>query len=42
MTKLDETRTRATLADQLNVDPESISQVAVWGNHSDTMVVDIS
>lgn len=42
VTKLDETRARATLAEEINEDPESITQVAVWGNHSDTMVIDIS
>lgn len=40
MTRLDENRAIAMLAAKANVDVTAVSNVAVWGNHSETMYAD--
>lgn len=40
MLRLDHNRARAQLADHLNVPLNDLARVAVWGNHSPTMVPD--
>ena len=40
MTRLDENRSRSQLSAKLGVTPGAISNMAVWGNHSNTMFPD--
>ena len=40
MTRLDENRSRSQLAEKLGVTSGQISNIAVWGNHSNTMFPD--
>ena len=42
MTRLDHNRALARLAMTLGVSTDNLENMAVWGNHSDTMVVDLS
>jgi malate dehydrogenase len=42
LTRLDEFRARAVLAKKNSVDISDVSPVAVWGNHSSTVVPDIA
>ncbi len=42
MTRLDHNRVLGHLALELGVTTDTLHKVAVWGNHSDTMVVDLS
>lgn len=42
MTRLDENRAKAQLALKAGVTPGEVSNMAIWGNHSDTMVPDIN
>jgi len=41
MSRLDQNRAEAMLARELGVTVEDIADLIIWGNHSDTMVVDI-
>jgi malate dehydrogenase len=41
MTRLDENRAVALLADKLSVGVEEVQDLAVWGNHSPTMFPDL-
>lgn len=41
MMRLDQNRAIGMLADKLGVTSDRIGQVAIWGNHSPTMVVDL-
>lgn len=40
MTRLDENRAKAQLAQKVGVSVEEVKQVAIWGNHSSTQVPD--
>ncbi len=42
MTRLDENRAKALLAKKLQVNQGEISNVIIWGNHSNTQVPDVS
>lgn len=42
MSRLDHNRAAGMLAAKLAVTPEEIDRVIIWGNHSDTMVTDVS
>lgn len=42
MTRLDQNRATGQLAKKLGVAPAAIKDVFIWGNHSDTMVPDVS
>jgi len=42
LTRLDEFRARAKLAEKTAVDVSDVSPVVIWGNHSSTLVPDIS
>jgi len=42
MTRLDQNRATGLLAKKLGVMPGAIKDVFIWGNHSDTMVPDVS
>ena len=39
--RLDENRARAQVAERLETTTAKLSQLTVWGNHADTMVVDV-
>lgn len=39
--RLDENRTRSQVGELLGTPPKTLSHVTVWGNHADTMVVDV-
>lgn len=42
MTRLDENRAKAQLAKKLNALPGEVSNLGIWGNHSDTMYPDFA
>jgi malate dehydrogenase len=41
VTRLDQNRATSEVAQKLNMPPDSINNVAVWGNHSSALVTDI-
>lgn len=42
MSRLDHNRAVSMVASKLNVNPGDIDDLTIWGNHSDTMVVDVT
>lgn len=42
LTRLDQNRAMAQVADKLNVSSGSLSKVVIWGNHSLTQVPDLN
>lgn len=42
MTRLDQNRATAQIANRLNVSPKDVKRVIIWGNHSSTQYPDVS